>query len=428
METTPRLDDVEKVPSRPRRASADQNAVEVERFFAALRAAQVGFMEAVGQAQAELGRDSGQLSHVAAIQGRLTRQFFDAQRSIMMRRAEVDAEVALIGATAEEQADELVSAARAKATASALHERSTVPASRRCLPRPEMFVSTSSVDIAADTQVEPPQRSPRQEIAALGAAVVRTMADADSLARVIDEAFEPDDPDGAAAERQLSQLLDAWWRAENQEGRAIIDDANARAAMRHHVAGIEASEITVDIIDTFDIVDSEPSFDITLATDAETATEISDVADIADMSEIADISGVGGPDDQTVTSAVPTSTHLPDLMLAALDTADPDGLQSLLVALAASLDVQPVATVRATSEVCTAGMADPVDDLVIRADRVAAADGAASNAPDETFRSFWVKGNTPADDTSGWGWIPVHVVLPMMAVTFVLALVLAWIG
>ena len=254
----------------------------------------------------------------------------------------------------------------------------------------------------------------------LGAAVVRTMAEADSLARVIDDAFEPDDPDGAAAERQLSGLLDEWWRAENQEGRAVIDDANARAAMRRHVAGIEASEIIADSYSDADIGDA-------LIGDA-------DIGDGAMFQQHA--------------SAMPSPApaHLPEQMLAALDTADPAGLQSLLAALAASLDVRPVGSVRmetatrmeaatrmetvartetATSPVSTARS---VHDLVIRPECVEATGHSTTTSPDEVFRTFWVKGSTPSVDTVGWGWIPIHVVLPMMAVTSALALVLAWIG
>lgn len=400
METTPRLDDVEKSSRHPR-ASASESAVEVDQFFAALRAAQAGFMDVIWRAQAQLGRNSGQLSHVAAIQGRLTRQFFDAQRSIMMRRAEIDAEVALIGSAAEAQADELVSAARVRAVAYGTHERSAAPMARRCVPRPDVVVIETGAD--ADVAV----RSPRQQIAALGAEVVRTMADADSLSRVIDDAFEPDEPDGAAAERQLSQLLDAWWRAENQEGRAIVDDANARAAMRHHVAGIEASEIAPEPAATTDT--SEPQA-------AEHLVDLADPAVLVDA------------DDDAVSRAAYVSTHLPEQMLAALDTADPAGLQSLLVALAASLDLEPVGNVMAEAATSTVVVERPREDLVIRADRVEAVDRFEAHAPDEVFRAFWVKAPTPDVEKSGWSWIPVHVVLPMMAVTFALALLLAWIG
>ena len=65
----------------------------------------------------------------------------------------------------------------------------------------------------------------------------------ESLARLIDGAFEPAEPDGVVARRQLRELLDSWWEAEKQEAKAAADDAAARAAMRVHTARIEAGEI-----------------------------------------------------------------------------------------------------------------------------------------------------------------------------------------
>lgn len=399
METSSRLD--EKSPA-DRRGSTRE--VEVATFFAALRTAQSSFLEAIGRAQADLDRESGQLSHVAAIQGRLTRQFFDAQRSIMMRRAEVDAEVALIGAAAEGQANQLVSAARARAAASGVYERSEGRAPGRLKPR--------AVVVVADLGAELEPRSARQEIAALGAAVVRTMAEADLLARVIDEAFEPDDPDGVASERQLSTLLDEWWRAENQEGRAVIDDANARAAMRHHVAGIEASEIIDELV--------EMAVAAQVADAIERATVVNDAPNI-DLFNVVECDVADATTDRAL-------IQLPMQMLTLLETADPARLQSLFAALAESLDVQSAKSVTQDAAAGSTPTMRPVDDLIIRADRVNAVVCPAKNAPDEVFRTFWKQGPAAVPDTAGWRWIPVRVALPTVAVALVLTLLMAWIG
>lgn len=354
MDTSPRSHHVET-------HSAAGNA-EVEGFFDTLRTAQSSFMATVGHAHSLLGRESGQLAHVAAIQGRLTRQFFDAQRAIMMRRAEVDAEVAFIGSVTEDEAGARVAAARTQAgdvTALPVMARAAAP------------VEFSYADPA------PVHRSARQEIAALGVAVVRTMSEADSLAAVIDEAFEPDEPDGAAAQRQLTSLLDEWWRVENQEGRAVVEDARARAAMRQHVATIEAREI---------------------------------------------IGAAHGPDTRTevVVTQYDPSPLLPSHMVAALDRADVDGLQSLLATLADSLDSPP------SERTLVEGPRNR--DLVILLDRVEAPRRVIEVAPEDAFRRFWDKGSAPVTSRRNWRWIPTQVVLPMTAVTSALALLLAWIG
>ena len=88
METAPRLYHVLN------RAS-DRNP-EVEAYFDTLRKEQARFLDAIAGARSLLNSGSGQLAQLAATQGLLTRQFLDAQRSIMRRRAEIDAEIAMI--------------------------------------------------------------------------------------------------------------------------------------------------------------------------------------------------------------------------------------------------------------------------------------------------------------------------------------------
>lgn len=75
-----------------------QRVNDADVFLAAVRKEHARFVEALGQAGALLGRGSPQLEHACAAQVQLTRQFLDAQRSILQLRAETDKELALIGA------------------------------------------------------------------------------------------------------------------------------------------------------------------------------------------------------------------------------------------------------------------------------------------------------------------------------------------
>ncbi len=200
MHTISRLDHSETL--------TDDRQTGVEAFLDTLRAEQSNFLAAIREASSLLGRGSGQLAHIAAIQSRLTQQFFDAQRQIMTRRAEFDEAVAHIARLPERGAT----------------------------------------------------------------AVVESNAEADALECLIDDAFLPGEPDGVSPQQQLALLLDEWWEAENREGQAVIDLAHARAEMRSHVARTETGEIVVttdddspqllphnvsDLLDEADSVDLE---------------------------------------------------------------------------------------------------------------------------------------------------------------------------
>ena len=358
---------------------------EVEAFLDAVKSAQAVYLEAIGQAHSRLA-DPGQLAHVAATHGRLTRQLFDAQRSILVRRAEIDAEVATIGAQAVQAADEIVAAARA----AAVDESATV------LPAPGVHLAPASLPVCDHPSFGP--RSLRQQVAALGVAVVRTMEEADALAPVIDDAFEPDEPDSIVAERQLTALLDQWWARQNQEGRAVIDDAHARAAVRRHVAGIEAGELLV--------VARERAREAA----REQARWNASAAEPAAAGELVDVS------EPTVT---PPPSQIPGRLAAALASAGGDGLQSLLSDLADSLQPVPVP--------------DPVPpvrdgDVIIRLDPVPVASPSAGSAAADSFRHFWEQEHAPPAPAPARHWFPGHVVLPVSGLTSALALLMAWMG
>ncbi len=351
--------------------------VPVEEFFDRLTREQARFVDAVAQARQLLEGEPGQLAKTAALQARLTQQFLDAQRSILLGRADVDVKVVRIAEDADADADAIVAAAngpigdsataQSGCAASPVADRTLEVASRRDSRR------------AADAQSD--HRSVRQQIADLGAAVVRTSDEADSLASVIDAAFELDDPDGAKPERQLRALLEDWWQSELQEAKAGVDDAQARAAMRRHVARIEAGEIIE-------------------ATRA--------------------IGGIAEP----VAAPLEPATMLPASMVSALDTVAHDGLDSLLAYLVEALTDQPAAAWKppAGQSAAFAGGQPLAALLVAEPPQVG---GAAS---EEAFDRFWGAGSANAAQWVVRRWIFVQVLRPIVTVVAALALVLAWIG
>ncbi len=75
------------------------SAAAVEGYLATVRREHSRFVEALSLAGAQLGRDSTQLAAASSMQVQLTRQFLDAQRSILQFRAESDRELSVIGRT-----------------------------------------------------------------------------------------------------------------------------------------------------------------------------------------------------------------------------------------------------------------------------------------------------------------------------------------
>ena len=301
METTLQQHDFSRVPTAP--------TAEVASFFEALRGAHACFLDTVGRAQSLLEHDAGQLAHIASVQSRLTRSFLDAQRSILMHRAEIDAEVALVGLPERAQATEVVAAAREQS-----------------------FIE---------------------------------------------------------AERQLATLLDAWWVAEREEGRAALDDAFARSAMHHHIASVEAA----------------------------------------------------GPVDWTApqTFAAPTlsatprsSAVAPDLALtqtlAGLDSAGAGSLEDLFLSLAEALN-EPAQGAAPISFDAPSADAKPVDlappaqllapSVVVENEEVARA---------EAFQEFWQAPQPAVVAKRASTWVITQVVVPMAAVTAAIAIIMAWVG
>lgn len=342
---------------------------DVARFFATMKQEQARFLHAFATARGEIGDGHGQLAHISAIQCRLTRQFFDAQRLIMERRAEVDAEVARIAAETEEHANVVLASAVANVAAGAF-------------PPP-------SPDDRHDVLDDPNgslERTTRQALHALSVLAMRTQHDTVALEQVINDAFEPAEPDGARAERELQRLLDEWWEHERNEGRALVEDARARAAMRLHLAHIEACEI---------------------AGSQETASAMPLESAIVEPA-----------------AAPVTASLLPASLLDALDSASPDTLDAALASMSASLATpMPVPSLDRTDN----------GDVLFRLERAAAA---ATTTPDtpvagaDHFQQFWTPAPSVEQVESSLSLRALwwRVVFPVTAVTSTLAFVLALVG
>ena len=189
------------------------------------------FLASVAEAGARVGDGPGQLGKVVAIQNRLTQEFLDAQRSILRRRAETEAAVVQIEYSAARDVQQVYAAVRS-APASW-----PAPPSSSTLPAPSGWAAPAP---------HGPARAPSVELGSVDPARDNRIADADMamIARLVDGAFEQREPDGDVMRRQLREVLDGWWTAEQHEAKAAVDDATARAAMRLHTARVEVADIT----------------------------------------------------------------------------------------------------------------------------------------------------------------------------------------
>lgn len=351
-----------------------------DRFLSTLRSEQARYLAAVEEARARLAQDDGQLAHVAAIQGRMSRQFFDAQRAILRRRADTDAEVARIAAETE-------------ATALALVDRAQVHALAGNTDPAELGLP----DVAFDVPVSPTWRD---GVAALSVSVVRSSADVPEIQAIVDDAFRSADPDGVVTERELRRVLDDWWRLTSQECTALIDDANARAAVRLHLAGVEARHVLDHTL--VPVSDAEP------AADQELSIE-SPVADDLVVEEGPDTS-FAPPVGSTVIDLPAPAPHVAVVpVIAALDATDQAGLDGVLDELLDAFEVPVVPELAPT-------MAEPA----IRLDE--------ELPPQEAFRRFWEQGRPAHAPAPHRGWSPTRLVVPMVALSGLAVAVLAWVG
>jgi hypothetical protein len=361
----------------PPLAPSDSNPIRaglpepIDGYLARLADHQTRFLAAWTDANRSLHPSSGQVAKVASLQVRLTQEFLDAQRAIVRRRAETDAAIVAIAADAAAESAALVEAARSRA-AIAIGTPLPPPAAaaadsmlRFPLPAP----TPTAQHLNRFAPPSPTGRAPRLSPPGL---------DDDSLARLIDGVFESSEPDGAAARRELRDLLDGWWSVENQEAQAAIDDAQARAAMHVHLAQVEADELA-----RF----APPS---TLAPDTPTHCPLPSTALSAPFASALDDTD---------------HEHLDDVLAHLLDSLEPT---------TTTVDSGPIVTQTSTEvRAFDPHLPAPADSLH---DRTA--------APQEAFDRFW--GAFSASGTRSW-FFP-QLLLPAVTVIAVLALVLAVVG
>ena len=349
---------------------------------------QTRFLGALADANTMLPGPMSQLARVAAVQSRLAQEFLDAQRAIIKRRAETEATVVAIATGAEEEAEGLfVSARRASLTGSMLHGAPTGSP----VPKPAPAIT-----------------SPPRVGAAKGWPAPSTSADVESLARLIDGAFEGAEPDGAVMKRELRQLLDEWWRIENQEDKAAIDDANARAAMRVHVATVESNQIVEAAVVREEFAAPrftyEPPKHVPPMVAALDTTSHEDLDEM--LSSLLDAldAPIGLPeaDVALIDHVAPTVDVRPPVIDAPAMFLAPPPADAIPLAVAA-----PVA-----KEALPYGRPDSLNDVTA--------------APQEAFDRFW--GTLTARGSRGRDWMFVQVLFPAVAVIAVLALVLAVVG
>lgn len=182
--------------------SAAQADSPTAAFLEALREEQIRFLDSVRAAGAHVRDERGHVALVAAIQTRLAQQLFDAQRAFLKRQAAIDAEVARIDAGAD------------------------APTTARVGRAPNGAFS------AAVTLFPPP--------VALGSEPHRAVAPIDELGDVCDDAFEPVDIDPMLPQRELAHLLEQWWNRINADGQVMVDRARSRARLQAHAASIES--------------------------------------------------------------------------------------------------------------------------------------------------------------------------------------------
>lgn len=324
---------------------------DVEAFVETLRREHQRFLAAVGDAGARLGKDAAALANTAALHARLTRQFLDAQRTILCRHAQTDAEVARIEREAEAGAATLMANARRRVAAMSEHPACGLPG-----------------------VVMPP--------AVLLAPAIAPAVDTAALAEIVDQVFQPREADGVTARRQLTELLDSWWASEQQEARAKIDDASARAAVRRHQAGLEAAATSASIV---------------------AAAPYPPVGD-----------GFRGV------------APLPTRMVEILDAAGTTDLDGLFESLLASLEV-PTAVSMAIPVLRRDPSAAPLAEGAII--RFEPSPVIPAKGSDEAFERFWAKEPVaPSPARRARWWHHAVVVVPATVVSSLLVAALAWVG
>jgi hypothetical protein len=341
----------------------------VETYLTRLADHQSQFLAAWTDTNRSLHPSSGQVAKLAAIQLRMSQEFLDAQRAIVRRRAETEATIVAIAAEAEAECTTMIDQARSQAAIVVGASEPPVMSANTLAPRR----SSDGGRATTPGRLAPPNPAGRAtELAA------PQVVD-ESLAMLIDNLFESSEPDGVAARRELRSLLDGWWGVEKQESQAAIDDAHARAAMRRHLARVEADELArfaPPCVSVPAVPIHTPHPPSALPIPIEVALDSAD------------------------------HEHLDDVLAHLLDSLGPVTAATPPEQLTASEDSGAVITLPDP----VGGPSDPLNDRTA--------------APQEAFDRFWGTFTAGGSRT----WLLPQLMLPAVTVIAVLALVLAVVG
>lgn len=150
-----------------------------------------------------LPRESRNLAEMLAFQARLTRQFFDLQFLLLEESARLDTEIAAIDAAT---------------------------------------VAASVASAAADTELED---GVRQMLAALAADIVRTPGDVESVSKVLDDAFMPDELHLHGVLGAVAEIFERCRSEADAVARRRMADARARAATMLLMERVEACDASM---------------------------------------------------------------------------------------------------------------------------------------------------------------------------------------
>lgn len=393
--SVPAVDAAHSLVAREADRSPVRRSTEVDAFFARLRRAQVHFVDSVGEAGMLLHGAPCELAALAALHGRLTQEFLDAQHSLLRRRADVGAVISRITRDADTEAQALVAAAQDRATGRSVH---ALPGGSQVDPDVDHLLSTY------DARLAHPARGATFVATGPGVEVEVCHADRDLATTVA--AFAPLGDD---MRMQLRELLDGWWGVETRAGQAAIEDADAAASLQRRVASIEAGEILEEA--RADRPALPPPSVRAIALPA--ATPFPPPPPVPPVSE---------------RPPAPVRGPRPEQVIAALDAADGGDLDSLLHSL---LELAPMPAPRTEADhrepEIPPAEAEPVAEPAVAAPAVETAFPLAvvqvpvPAVPAVGDDRFW---DPPAPERRGptVKWFVFQVVLPMAAVLAVIVL------
>ena len=200
---------------------------EASSFLAELHQAQARVLELLAAAGSELQSESAHLAQMSAISGRITRQLFDAQRSMLQREAFLDQRIREIGSS---------TSAECRAARATVAE--AVNAGRPDLIDLDHVVPTVAACPQADSA-----KTTRESIVELAIELLRSSQDVETHRPTIEGAFVLDESDWQSTAQSLTAVLDEWWALRAAEHEVALADALARRRLELHIARLECEEL-----------------------------------------------------------------------------------------------------------------------------------------------------------------------------------------